>query len=51
MLDLTPSCKEGFVAYMKVEGCLCCGDRGIVEFRIPKVRRKVRSNLTTLNFM
>ncbi|GAB0182274.1 mitochondrial enolase superfamily member 1 [Grus japonensis] len=50
MLDLTLTNKEGLVGDVKLKGSLGCNDHEMVEFRILRAARRVRSKLTTLDF-
>ncbi|GAB0179159.1 hypothetical protein GRJ2_000381200 [Grus japonensis] len=50
MLDLILTNKEGLVGNVKLKGSLGCSDHEMVEFRILRAVRRVRSKLTTLDF-
>jgi len=50
MLDLVLTNKEGLVGNVKVKGSLGCSDREMVEFKILRAARKVRSKLASLDF-
>jgi len=50
MLDLVLANKEGLVGNVKVKGSIGCSDHEMVEFRILRATRRVRSKLATLNF-
>ncbi|GAB0187581.1 hypothetical protein GRJ2_001223400 [Grus japonensis] len=50
MLDLILTNKEGLVGDVKLKGSLGCSDHEMVEFRILRAARRVRSKLTTLDF-
>jgi len=50
MLDLVLTNKEGLVGNVKVKGSLGCSDHKMVEFKILRAERRVRSKLTTLDF-
>ncbi|PKU32103.1 dtw domain-containing protein 2 [Limosa lapponica baueri] len=50
MLDLVITNKEGLVGNVKLKGSLGCSDHEIVEFKILRAARRVRSKLTTLDF-
>ncbi|GAB0179591.1 hypothetical protein GRJ2_000424400 [Grus japonensis] len=50
MLDLILTNKEGLVGDIKLKGSLGCSDDKMVEFRILRAARRVRSKLTTLDF-
>jgi len=50
MLDLVLTNKEGLVGNVKVKGSLGCSDHGMVEFKILRAVRRVRSKLTTRDF-
>ncbi|KAK4829843.1 hypothetical protein QYF61_006853 [Mycteria americana] len=49
LLDLILTNKEGLVGEVKVKGSLGCSVHEMVESRILKARRKVKSKLTTLD--
>ncbi|PKU48078.1 glycerol kinase [Limosa lapponica baueri] len=50
MLDLVLSKKDGLVGNVKLKGSLGCSDHEMVEFKILRAARRVRSKLTTLEF-
>jgi len=50
MLDLVITNKEGLVGNVKVKGSLGCSDHEMVQFKILRAVRWVRSNLATLDF-
>ncbi|GAB0203984.1 mitochondrial enolase superfamily member 1 [Grus japonensis] len=50
MLDLVLTNKEGLVGDIKLKGSLGCRDHEMVEFRILRAARRVRSKLSTLDF-
>ncbi|GAB0203979.1 mitochondrial enolase superfamily member 1 [Grus japonensis] len=50
MLDLILTNKEGLVGDVKLKGSLGCRDHEMVEFRILRAARRVRSKLSTLDF-
>ncbi|GAB0204729.1 hypothetical protein GRJ2_002938500 [Grus japonensis] len=50
MLDLVLTNKEGLVGNVKLKGSLGCRDHEMVEFKILRAVRRVRSKLTTLDF-
>ncbi|PKU27650.1 glycerol kinase [Limosa lapponica baueri] len=50
MLDLVLTNKEGLVGNVKLKGILGCSDHEMVEFKILRAARRVRSKLTTLEF-
>ena len=50
MLDLVLTNKEGLVGNVKVKGSLGCSDHGMVEFKILRAVRRVRSKLAMLDF-
>ena len=50
MLDLVLTNKEGLVGNVKVKGSLGCSDHKMVEFKILRAERRVRSKLATLDF-
>jgi len=50
MLDLVLTNKEGLVGNVKVKGSLGCSDHDMVEFKILRTARRVRSMLNTLDF-
>jgi len=50
MLDLVLADKEGLVGNVKVKGSLGCSDHKMVEFKILRAERRVRSKLATLDF-
>ncbi|PKU44641.1 dtw domain-containing protein 2 [Limosa lapponica baueri] len=50
MLDLGLTNNDGLVGNVKLKGSLGCSDHEIVEFKIFRAARRVRSKLTTLDF-
>ncbi|PKU35904.1 rna-directed dna polymerase from mobile element jockey-like [Limosa lapponica baueri] len=50
MLDLVLTNKEGLVGNVKLKGSLGCSDHKMVEIKILRAARRVRSKLTTLDF-
>jgi len=50
MLDLVLTNKEGLVVNVKVKGSLGCSDHKMVDFKILRAARRVRSKLATLDF-
>jgi len=50
MLNLVLTNKEGLVGNVKLKGSLGCSDHEMVEFKIPRAARRVRSKLATLDF-
>ncbi|GAB0204724.1 highly reducing polyketide synthase PKS6 [Grus japonensis] len=50
MLDLVLTNKEGLVGNVKLKGSLGCRDHEMVEFKILRAARRVRSKLTTPDF-
>ncbi|GAB0203845.1 hypothetical protein GRJ2_002850100 [Grus japonensis] len=50
MLDLILTNKEGLVGDVKLKGSLGCSDHEMVEFKILRAARRVRSKLTALDF-
>jgi len=50
MLDPVLTNKEGLVGNVKVKVSLGCSDHEMVEFKILRAARRVRSNLATLDF-
>ncbi|GAB0206713.1 hypothetical protein GRJ2_003136900 [Grus japonensis] len=50
MLDLVLTNKEGLVGDVKLKGSLGCRDHEMVEFKILRAARRVRSKLTALDF-
>jgi len=50
MLDLVLTSKEGLVGKVKVKGSLGCSDHEVVDFKILRAARRVRSKLATLDF-
>jgi len=50
MLELVLTNKEGLVGNVKLKGSLGCSHHEMVEFRILKAARRVRSKLATLDF-
>ena len=51
LLDLILTKNERLVGNVKIKGNLGCSDHEIVEFRILGARRRVKSKLTTLDFI
>ncbi|PKU28468.1 glycerol kinase [Limosa lapponica baueri] len=50
MLDLILPNKEGLVGNVKLKGRLGCSDHEMLEFKILRASRRVRSKLTTFDF-
>ena len=50
LLDLILTNKEGLVGDVKVKGSLGCSDHEMVEFRILRAGRRLKSKLTALDF-
>jgi len=50
MLDLVLTNKEGLVGNVRLKGSLGCSGHEMVEFKILRATRRVRSKLTTLDF-
>ncbi|PKU46342.1 glycerol kinase [Limosa lapponica baueri] len=50
MPDLILTKKEVWVGNVKLKGSLSCSDHEMVEFKILRAARRVRSKLTTLDF-
>ncbi|GAB0204060.1 protein Hook 3-like [Grus japonensis] len=50
LMDPILTNKEGLVGNVKVKGSLGCSDHEMVEFRILRAGRRVKSKLTTLDF-
>jgi len=50
MLDLVLTNKQGLVGNVKVKRSLVCSDHKMVEFKIRRAARRVRSKLATLDF-
>jgi len=50
ILDLVLTNKEGLVGNVKVKGSLGCSDHEIMDFKILRAVRQVRSKSATLDF-
>ena len=49
MLDLVLTNQEGFLGSVKLKGSLDCSDHKMVEFKIFRASKRVRSRLATLD--
>ena len=50
LLDLLLTNRKGFAGNVKVKGSFDCSDREMVEFRMLKGGRRIKSKLTALGF-
>ena len=50
LLDLILISNKGLIGGVKITGSLGCSDPEMLEFRISRVGRRVKSKLTTLDF-
>lgn len=50
LLDLILANKLGFTGDVKIKGSLCCSDHEMLDSRILRAGRRVKSKMTTLDF-
>lgn len=49
-MHLILTSKEGFVGSMKIRGSLGCSDHEMLDYRIPRAARRLKSSFSTLDF-